>query len=315
MEMFNEKVAKERIGDLKKNKVLNVLEQVEKLYLKKIRKFRTETSYDVTAQELPRFKTLNYTEYATCFITEPLNLEMRVRQMEHAFKDDDKNYETLDWCGYFAENINKKIANKYEDRDQELSKYKDVDNLVVLAGSNKLKERTCLNKLKAISDKHGDNLYFKPHPVTTHAIIGEMKDMFGEHRILPREVDVYYFLGKATKVYTTHMSETALYGTVLDKEIEPTDVYHKVHQGSFYHINKFLFESQIFDYDGKEWVNKVFSSQKSGIINPNVDTNWKKKLDDYFSYIHDERERYAGWYVEGKPVKKTVDGKLISKKK
>ena len=39
-------------------------------------------------------------------------------------------------------------------------------------------------------------------------------------------------------------------------------------------------------------------------------------MDQYLSYIHDERERYADWYVEGQPggVKKEVDGRLVKDK-
>ena len=59
MEMFNKKATKERIGDIKKNASLNHLKEVEKYFFAQIKKYKIETSYDVIANELPYFKTLN----------------------------------------------------------------------------------------------------------------------------------------------------------------------------------------------------------------------------------------------------------------
>jgi hypothetical protein len=77
MEMFNKKVLKDRIGPLKKNDKLSNLEQVERYVLRKCKENGLEHSYDVIAEEMPYFKTMGYTEYATCFMMQPLNLKMR----------------------------------------------------------------------------------------------------------------------------------------------------------------------------------------------------------------------------------------------
>ena len=45
------------------------------------------------------------------------------------------------------------------------------------------------------------------------------------------------------------------------------------------------------------YVNKTFSSYKSGIINPEVDDNWKEKVDKYIEYISDKRDKYKDWYI------------------
>ena len=58
--MFNQKVLKERIGPLKKNKALNEIEQVEGYVIRKCSEHGIETSYDVLAEEMPYFKTLAY---------------------------------------------------------------------------------------------------------------------------------------------------------------------------------------------------------------------------------------------------------------
>lgn len=299
MEMFNKKVLAERIGPLKKNDKLNDLEQVERYVIKKCKELGFEHSYDVIAEEMPYFRTMGYTEYATNFMMQPLNLKMRMGQVTDAY--DDNVDDVQDWASYFRTNIESKTANKYQERNEEFERYGNKSVLVVLPGSNKLKTNCCLNKLIAIAKEHKGDIYFKPHPITTHAVIGEIKDLFGEESILPRDIDVYHFLQKAEKVYTTHISETALYAIMLGKQVEPIDVWNNIHQGSFYTVNAPLFDNKD---NGDEWVNRVFSSPKSGIINPVIDLDWRSKVDQYFEYIFNKRKYYKGWYLEAPRKKK-----------
>jgi pterin-4a-carbinolamine dehydratase len=297
MEMFNNKVLKERIGPLKKTKNLDILEQVEGYVIRKSKENNLEHSYDVIAEEMPYFKTMGYTEYATNFYCQPLNSKFRTEAIIDAYNDE---CEIVDYASYLANNVKSKLSNKYTDRKQDFEKYEDKDYLVVLPGSNKLKQVACLNKLRKVKERHGDNIYFKPHPITTHAIIGEIKDFFGEDCILPRDIDMYYFLEKAKKVYTTHISESAVYSVALGKEIEPIDVWNQQHRGSFYAINHRLFDNQ---ENGVDFINRVFSSSKSGFFNPNLEENWKHKVDQYFEYIISKRNKYRNWYIDDAPKK------------
>lgn len=290
--MFNEKATKERIGNIKKNASLNHLKEVEKYFLSQVKKLKLEISYDVIANELPYFKTLNYTEWAHCFMMHPLQQELRMQQMIDAYNDD--SAELVDYAGYFKNRVTSRESNKYQhiNMDQE---YPAKESLVILVGSNKLKERICLNKLRWIKDKHEDDVWFKPHPLTTYQLVGELKDLFGNSSVTDRDADVYRLLvaDETSLVYTSHMSESAVYAVCLGKQIEPIDSYNKVEQGSFYHINKFLFSAD----NPIDWVNKALSSPKSGVINPEVDTNWKQKLDDYLEYITTERAKHKDKYV------------------
>jgi hypothetical protein len=257
MEMFNKKELDKRIGPLRKNDSLYQLEQVEGYVIRKCQEKGIETSYDVMAEEMPYFK-------------------------------------TIDYASWLVKNVVDKNSNKYKHRTEEIDKYPAKDYLVVLPGSNKLRENVCLNKLKHIVNKHGNNVLFKPHPITTHQIIGELKDFFGEENILPKNVDMYYYMQKAKGVYSTQISESALYAAVLGKKIEPVDVWNNIQRGSFYCVNSYIY----FNQDNiKEYVNRTFSSYKSGIINPELDKDWKKKVDDYIEYICEKREKYKDWYI------------------
>ena len=302
MEMFNKKELDKRIGHLKKNKSLYDLEQVEGYVKRRCAEYSIDSSYDVIAEEMPYFKTLAYTEYAGCFYIQPLNYKLRNEQMIDAWYDKEElGYPTLDYSAWFVDKVVNNDSNKYLEREDVTKNYPAKDNLVVLPGSNKVRENVCLNKLKHIKQQHGDNVYFKPHPITTHQIIGELKDFFGEDCILPRNADMYYFLQKAKNVYTTHISESCLYAAVLGKHIQPIDVWNNIQRGSFYCINNHIFKEQA---QAKKFINYTFSSYKSGIINPAIDKNWKKKVDDYLDYIMFKRETYKNWFLASEPKKK-----------
>jgi len=298
MEMFNRKELDKRIGPLKKNKKLYDLEAVEGYVIRKASERGIETSYDVLAEEMPYFKTFGYTEFATCFYMQPLNSKLRNEQLIDAWNDDVKDIK--DWSSYFLSNIIDKKANKYQGRKNKFDDFPPKDYLVVLPGSNKVKTNVCLNRLKAISKKHGDNIYFKPHPITTHQIVGELKDFFGEENILDKNLDMYYYMQKAKHVYSTHISESALYASVLGKSISPIDVWNNIQQGSFYTINNHLYTNQ---ENIKNYINKCFSSYKCGIFHPDVDGDWKEKVDKYFDYICEKRDVYKDWFIDNRKPK------------
>lgn len=293
MNIFDKQSVKERIGDIKKSPTLGHLKEVEKYFLGQVKRHKIEVSYDVIANELPYFKTLNYTEWAHCFMMHPLQQELRIQQIVDAYNDTEST-STLDFVQYFRDRLQSRASNKYTHIDTE-TKLPPKENLVVLVGSNKLKERICLNKLRWIKDIYEDEVYFKPHPLTTYQLVGELKDLFGNDTVLDRDLDVYQLLLGAKTVFTSHMSESAVYAVCSDKAVEPIDTYNKVEQGSFYHINKFLFSEP----NPKEWLNKVLNSPKSGIINPEVASDWKVRVDGYLDYIMKERAKHKNKYVYG----------------
>ena len=304
--MFNEKTAEKRIGkELKKSVHLKHLEEVEEYFIAHVSDFDLEASYDVMANELPYFKTLGYTEYAGCLVIHPLNAELRVQQIEDASHD---KCELVDFTGFFKTRFEKGEANKYADR-KTINGVEPKKHIVVLAGSNKLKSRICLNKLKYIVAKFKGNVLFKPHPLTRYQLIGELQDLFGAEAILPRDADLYTFMQHANVVHTSHLSESAVFAISLGKQVDPIDVYQRpgpvdisqrIEMSSFFHLNRHLFT----ELNPVDWVNKTFSSPKSGVINPLVDEDWKKKLNTYLEYITEIRECYKGHYVVKKKTEK-----------
>jgi len=292
MEMFNEKVREERLWDLEKNESLYTLKPVEKYAIERIKSLGIEHSYDVIANEVPYFKTIGYTEFAGTFIFQPLNFDFREKMIEESFYEGSKN--VLDYASFFRNNINNNNANKYQHRKQEFDKHPPKNHIVVLPGSNKIKDRICLNKLEYIHEEHKGDVYFKPHPVSSYQTVGELMDKFGEDNVLDKNTDLYYYLPKTKKIYTTHLSESALYGVILGIKIEPIDVYNSIEGSSFYNINKLLFDYQ---HLGDDLINKTFSNYKSGFVNPILDSNWKKTINKYLDYAQKYRLAHKNWFI------------------
>ena len=290
MKMFDKADIAERIGtDIKKSKTLHHLKDVEKYFIKLAEKHRLELEYDVVAMEIPYFKTIAYTEYCHSFMIKPLNNELRCKQWADAYAD---QIETpVGYMEYFRNRITGGNANKYEGMKD--SGLEPREAVVVLVGSNKLKDFMCLNKMIFIKKTYKDDVYFKPHPLTTHQLVGELRDILGEDIVLDRGVDLHSLMIGAEVVYTTHLSESAMYAVALKKRVEPVDVYNKIQEGSFYHINKFL----LTERDPYEWADIALRSPKCGLINPEVDENWEQRMRDYFEYIMAERERHKHKYV------------------
>jgi len=294
MQIFNPEVLSERLGPrLIKDNSLKNLEKAEK-YLtgQVVNKYEWELAYDVMANEPPFFKTMGYTEYTGSILFQPLTQPLRDDQMIEAYYDSDSTI--IDHASYLRNKFRDKNANKYVDRQNCFSQFPPKKCIVVLPGSNKLKDHSCISKMNYINDKHKNDFYFKPHPLTTLKDVGELQDMFGENKVLPRDADLYMYIAEAEKVYTTHMSESAAYSLVLGKEIEPIDVHHRVHESSFYSINRLLFRKQ---KEGDSVINKIFSSYKSGLINLDLDLNWKNKIDKYLEYANAYRSEALDWYI------------------
>lgn len=291
--MFNKSDINQRIGDMPKSETLEIIKPCEKKFIKLAKQYKVVTEYDVTARELPWFKTLAYTEYAHCFKIEPLNHELRKQQFTDAYSD--KCEVKHDYINWFRSRIEDNVSNKYSHIKDTLIEPRD--HLIVPVGSNKLKKTVCLNKLIYIRDTYGeDEVYLKPHPLTTHELVGELRDILGEDMVLDRNANMYQLMQGCEVVHTSHRSESAVYAVALGKELDCIDVYNHIQDASFYAINRHLF----IEPDPVNWVNTTFNSFKSGIFNPEIDEKWEEKMEDYFEYILDEREKYRTMFVYNK---------------
>lgn len=258
------------------------------------RQYSFQLEYDVIASELPYFKTLQYTEYAGGVTLHPLQLDFRVQQMVDAYYSTDTEIR-VDFVDFFANRVKENRSNKYLNINENPAEARQA--LIVLPGSNKITERVSYDKLKYIKRLYGDNVWVKPHPLTTFKVIGEIMDLFGERNVMHRQSDLYPILLDSPVIFTSMLSESTLYAACLDKYIEPIDIYQRTPVGSFYHINKFLF----YEDEPRQWVNKTFNDHRSGMFFPDIETDWRDKLERYLDYINERRERFK--YIYFNPPK------------
>lgn len=275
---------------------LRRLEQLERYFRKKCIRAGIEYSYDCTADENTYFKTINYTSYAGLFMMQPLCISHGMFQMFDAKADNMKDAGHIDWI---LENLKNKQGGKYTDGTGKELKKSDLAKdgftaLLVLPGSNKIYQHTSTRKLKHIIKQYGKHLVIKPHPLTKADVLADLEKVQGKALIADKHSDLYDLMERSKKVFTTHISETALTGLLLGKKVSPMEVFGRRHIGAFAHINHFCFSEP----DPIPVIKKIFASPKSGIVHPDIDENWQKKIDDYFEYSMTLRDIQKDHYLE-----------------
>lgn len=295
MKMYSEEYIKTHIGpELSIRKFGYDFNEVESYFLKKCASVGIKSSNDCTANENTYFDTMNYTSYSGMFIMHPLCFSETIFQITDAIADRCK---PTGHIKNISDRLNNRVQSKYQRKDGvdlPVRNYSDFNSIVVLAGSNKVYEHTSTKKLRKLDRVFGSEVLVKPHPITTDDIISDLRSSFDDIQIADKMDDLYTLIDLSEKVYTTHISETALTSLILGKEIEPIDPFAVRLNGSFSHINRVCFSHEA----PVEVLDSAFASPKSGVINPLVDKDWKSKMDEYFDYIMAQRKRQAKHYLE-----------------
>lgn len=286
--MFDPANMLEHIGsDVQYTENLFDLREVEQYLTEKVKRLPIELSHDCTADERTYYKTLNYTTYAGMFIIHPLCYASTVFQMYDAKADNLNSVGHLNW-------VFNNIQDKYVHNKPIENALQDFEAVAVLPGSNKFIEHVCPLKLKQICTTHRDKIVLKPHPISKDNVIEMAKEVIGLAQIASDKSYLYDIIDLADIVYTTHISETALTSLLMGKKISPLDPFHNRLIGSFSHINHFCFTER----DPLPVLDSIFASEKSGVIHPEVDKDWKDKIDAYLDYTLWNRELAKGHYFD-----------------
>ena len=290
MNMFNEEEVKKHIvPEIKMRDNLKALQPLEEYFIKRCGELGIEYSYDCTANERTYFKTLNYTNYAGMFIMHPLCFSSSVFQMYDAKADHAEGVGHLEW-------LKNQRRNKYTQADgSEFKKYEGPAPaaLVVCLGDNAFKKYTDPNKLRSIYERYNGNVLFKLHPNDGGKVKADIVGLLPDAKFVDPLVDLYSILPKAGDVFASHCSEVILFTYIYGNYLEPTDHFDIRLTGSFSHINNILLTHRC----PMEGIESIFASPKSGIVHPDVDKDWKKKIDDYLDYIMEQRELERDFYV------------------
>lgn len=277
-----------RNGSLSLSKNLKPLKEVERYLWKKSKELGFNISYDVTSYENPYFLTINYgVFYGSLFIC-PLQPEITFQQMYEAYYTSDEGQSTK-YTDYFKSKAQNCEYSKYNLTEQvELN---PGYSLVVLPGSNILGDVISIEKLCRVIEEE-DNIYLKPHPLTGDAILESLSKKLPSVNFINKNISSHQVILNSKKLYSTHSSDSVFCASVLDIPTEPVDRADQRFKQAFVPINYFLFGNK----DSKTWINKTFSSYKSGLVNPSIDSDWKTKINKYLDYILSKRDSYKGHY-------------------
>lgn len=284
---------KKHIGTaIKIRESLKGLECVEEYIRSKCADIGIEVSYDVTAYENPYFKTINYTTFAGMMIMHPLQFDLSLYQMYDAKADQMNDAGHID---FIKSNSTKgKYTLPSDDEFGVNTSLGDYSHVIALPGSNKFYDHVSKAKFSRICKMHGDKVVVKPHPITKQSVIDDMRNFVGSAKIAGVHDGLYDIIAKADAVYTTHISESAIIALAMGKKVSPIDPYKASKKGSFSHINHFCFTEK----DPLGTLGSIFASPKSGVVHPDVDSDWKKKVDDYLDYIMEKRQLNFESYFE-----------------
>lgn len=279
--MFDEEEHKLRLGDSTFfTHRLEKLKPVEQFFLEELKKYPSVASYDCSAQQPFQFWTVNYTSYAGFFMMHPLQDEIKHIQMRDALSHEAND--GIDYVKHFSDRVLNNVANKYTHIGSDVG-CRDYTKLAVLPGSNLFKAHVSVPKLRWVVEEHGKLAAIKPHPLTQPLNLEELKDMLlPSASILAPTEDMYSIMPYVDTVYASHNSESVLHAVCLDKKIEPLSNYNNRLTCGFSHINEILFSSMEPTSD----VFKIFSSYKSGLVNPELQSDWKERIVAYLEYIH-----------------------------
>lgn len=289
MELLDKEEKLKHIGpDLEYDPKIYDLQPIIDYFVEKCNKVGIEHSHDCTADEMTHWKTMNYTTYAGLFIMHPLCYSAQTFQMYDALTDKATNEGHIDWI---RDNIRLGLGSKYQLKKP--NKYKDYKAIAILMGHNKYAQHVSKVKMSRLVHKFGSDLLIKPHPISNEKMIEEINNIKGDAQVADKDEDLYTLMDKAEYVYTTHISETALTGLIMGKKVSPIDPFKMRLRGSFSHINHFC-----FSYDNPlDVVGTIMASPKSGIVHPEVDIDWKGKIDAYFDYSLRQRQLQQGHYL------------------
>jgi len=254
-------------------------------------KYHCKLQYDITAIEPLYFSTINYTTYAGSVLIHPVSFEQSLRQMADAYADNMfLSYDHID-------HIEKQI-----ETDGTFSKYvygkkkpcNPTKVLMVLTGGNKLKKHCCVGQIaKILNDFGRENVTFKKHPISHTEVYDELNEYLGGIHYAPDDADLYDLIDGSEWVFTSMLSESTLISVIKRKKIGHFDLLQNRNTTSFGHIGYYLFSTK----DPVAWARRAFASPKSGLINPNVDKDWKGKIDQYLEYILELRKFYELAYM------------------
>lgn len=153
------------------------------------------------------------------------------------------------------------------------------DKVIFLPGSNLLCKGTVID-MKGVKTLVKEGWKIKPHPITAHIFMAELKLRFGKENVLGKKEGGFELLMNCKEVATAQNSEMGLIALLLGKPIRL--VSYPVEKREKCLLTYESFYESLAGTNAKESILKLFSSKRSGIIF-NFDEDAKERLDNYLN--------------------------------
>ena len=169
--------------------------------------------------------------------------------------------------------VMKNLQNKYYLHPSE----NFYDKVIFLPGSNLLCKPKCIS-IRRIENLVKQGYVIKPHPITAHIFIAELRQKFGYDKVLGKKEGGHELLLNASKIGTAQNSEMGIVALLLKKNIEMISFPVKDREKSLLTYESF-YES-VAGTEAKKTILKLFSAKNSGIIF-NFDEDADERLERY----------------------------------
>jgi hypothetical protein len=240
-------------------------------------------SYDVDCTQPLSFTEYTYTEFLGGVFIKTQNTEINVR--------------------LFNELKEIKAQTNHLDKLKGISgdKYKSVSPIERGATQEELPKKICFfvgeNMLDMISKElvgrlafENDDFFIKLHPLTGEKYAAGIAHIAGWHRVIQQEISAFELLKAAETVYSSSASELAAAAVVYDKEIVNVANFFHESNGSYYSINKFLFQESDKE-KRKEILNNLIDNKSSGLLFP-----WMDDIEERLKCFYDKTEEMRQFY-------------------
>ena len=176
--------------------------------------------------------------------------------------------------------VMKNLQNKYYLHPSE----KFHEKVIFLPGSNLLCKPDCID-IRRVEKLVEEGYVIKPHPITAHIFIAELRAKFGYDKVLGKKEGGHELLLNATEIATAQNSEMGIVALLLEKDIRM--VSHPVKKREKSLLTYESFYEAVAGTDAKKTILKLFSAKNSGIIfdfDEDADERLEKYLANFWEY-------------------------------
>lgn len=214
--------------------------------------------YDITQNQPINFTEYAYTEILGGFWVYSGSLEVTARLLLAASQEK-SDISVLD-------NFEKLLVDKYNLSEVDEKDSSELKNLCILPGTNML-DVASKEQLFKLANTFED-VYFKPHPLTSDDAIKEITKFVGKSKILEKNLSGMALLKSAKCVYSTTASELTIAATILGKKVIDISNPMFENNGAYYNLIRTIYNNTSSVVVARQRLANIINCKYSGVLFP-----------------------------------------------